>query len=76
MSSINGADHIKTWRFLHCGKLLNQNSKRDFIVSNKAQSIEHSIEALIPFLQYYNRDLKITPIMVTQMPFERMDELR
>ena len=49
--------------------------KEDFIVSNKAQSIEHSIEALIPFLQYYNRDLKITPIMVTQMPFERMDEL-
>lgn len=49
--------------------------KDDFIVSNKAQSIEHSIEALIPFLQYYNRDVKITPIMVTQMPFERMEEL-
>lgn len=49
--------------------------KEDFIVSNKAHSLEHSIEALIPFLQYYNRDIKITPIMVTQMPFERMDEL-
>jgi AmmeMemoRadiSam system protein B len=49
--------------------------KEDFIVSNKAHSIEHSIEALIPFLQHYNRDLKITPIMVTQMPFEKMDEL-
>ncbi|MCX6169771.1 MAG: AmmeMemoRadiSam system protein B [Ignavibacteriales bacterium] len=47
----------------------------DFIVSNKAHSIEHSIEALIPFLQYYNRDIKITPIMVTQIPFERMDEM-
>jgi MEMO1 family protein len=49
--------------------------KEDFIVSNKAHSIEHSIEALTPFLQYYNRNIKITPIMVTQMPFERMDDL-
>ncbi len=49
--------------------------KDDYIVSNKAHSIEHSIEALIPFLQYYNRDIKITPIMVTQMPFERVDEM-
>ena len=47
----------------------------DFIVSNKAHSIEHSIEALIPFLQYYNRDIKITPIMVTQMSMDRMEEI-
>ncbi len=46
-----------------------------FIVSNKAHSIEHSIEALIPFLQYYNRNIKITPIMVTQMPMEKMEDL-
>lgn len=46
-----------------------------FIVSNKAHSIEHSIEALIPFLQYYNRDIKITPIMVTQMPMEKMGDI-
>lgn len=49
--------------------------KDDFIVSDKAHSIEHSIEALIPFLQYYNRDLKITPIMVTQMSMERFEEV-
>jgi len=49
--------------------------KEDFIVSNKAHEIEHSIEAAIPFLQYYNRDIKITPIMITQMPYERMEEL-
>jgi AmmeMemoRadiSam system protein B len=46
-----------------------------FIVSNKAHQLEHSIEALIPFLQYYNPSIKITPIMVTAMPFERMDEI-
>ena len=44
-----------------------------YIISNKAHTLEHSIEALIPFLQYYNRDIKITPIMITQMPFGRMD---
>ena len=46
-----------------------------YMVSNKAQSIEHSIEGLLPILQHYNRNVKITPIMVTEMPFERMDSL-
>jgi AmmeMemoRadiSam system protein B len=49
--------------------------KNFFVVSNKAHQIEHSIEALIPFLQYYNRGIKITPIMVTQMPFESMESV-
>ncbi len=44
-----------------------------YIVSNKAHDIEHSIEALVPFLQHYNKDVKITPIMVTGMSLERMD---
>ena len=46
-----------------------------FQVNDKAQDIEHSIEALVPFLQYYNRKVKITPIMVTHMPFVRMDAI-
>jgi AmmeMemoRadiSam system protein B len=46
-----------------------------FITSNKAHEIEHSIEALLPFLQYFNPDVKITPIMVTPMPFARMEEV-
>lgn len=49
--------------------------KGDFIVSNRAHSLEHSIEALVPFLQYFNPDMRITPIMVTAMPYERMEEL-
>ena len=49
--------------------------KSFYMVSNKAQSLEHSIEGLIPFLQHYNRNVKITPIMVTAMSFERMDSL-
>ena len=49
--------------------------KEDFIVSNKAHEIEHSIEALVSLLQYYNRDIKITPIMITQMSYEKMEEI-
>jgi MEMO1 family protein len=45
------------------------------MISNRAHEIEHSIEALVPFIQYYNRDIKITPIMVTRMPFDRMQNL-
>ncbi|MBI5808654.1 MAG: AmmeMemoRadiSam system protein B [Ignavibacteriales bacterium] len=46
-----------------------------YSVNDKAHLIEHSIEALIPFLQYYNPEIKITPIMVTQMSFEKMNEI-
>ena len=47
----------------------------DFIVSNKAHELEHSVEALIPFIQYYNPEVKITPIMVTAMPFDTMETI-
>lgn len=43
------------------------------MVSNKAHQIEHSIEALIPFLQYFNPGVKITPVMIPQIAFDRMD---
>jgi len=55
---------------------LKTNLDSDYIlISNKAHEIEHSIEALIPWLQYYNRDISITPIMVTQMNFNRMENI-
>ena len=50
-------------------------AKEDYIVSNQAHALEHSIEALVPFLQYRNPEIKITPIMVTAMPYEKMQEL-
>ncbi|RJP61634.1 MAG: AmmeMemoRadiSam system protein B [Ignavibacteriales bacterium] len=56
-------------------KIKKELGKQYFVINNKAQSLEHSIEALLPFLQYYNRDIKITPIMVTASSLERMDEI-
>lgn len=46
-----------------------------FIVNDRAHELEHSIEALIPFLQYFNPEIKITPIMVTPMPLDKMREI-
>jgi AmmeMemoRadiSam system protein B len=43
------------------------------MVSNDAHRLEHSIEGMLPFLQYGRRDVRITPIMVTAMPFDTMD---
>ena len=76
-------DEYKTWT--GCGHNIAISPLRDLIrsaldtqyyrVNNQAHGLEHSIEAMIPWLQYYNQDVEITPIMVTSMSFERMDEL-
>lgn len=42
------------------------------IVSDTLQKSEHSIEAMIPFLQYYNKDISIVPILVPAMSPDRM----
>ena len=44
-------------------------------VNNKMHEIEHSLEALIPFIQYYNKDIEIVPILVPYMNFERISEI-
>lgn len=49
-------------------------NKDHYMVSNHAHKLEHSIEAMIPFLQYFNRDVKITPIMITGMDFAKMEK--
>lgn len=46
---------------------------RYYLVSNEAHCLEHSIEGMLPFLQYARRDVRITPIMVTAMSFDTMD---
>ncbi len=46
-----------------------------FLVSREMQAMEHSVEAELPFLHYYQRDLKIVPILVPYMSFERMRQI-
>ncbi|MBN1589213.1 MAG: AmmeMemoRadiSam system protein B [Pirellulales bacterium] len=44
-----------------------------YTVNNDAHRMDHSIEGLLPFLQYGRRDVRITPVMVTAMSFDTMD---
>ena len=46
-----------------------------FTVNDEMQSIEHSVEAKLPFLQGANRAVRFVPILVPCMSFARMGEL-
>ena len=49
--------------------------KNDFAIINDTLSgVEHSLEALIPFLQYFNRNVEIIPVLVPAMRPARMNE--
>ena len=49
--------------------------KSIYQINDSMQQIEHSVEALLPFLQYYNRDVEIVPILVPYMSYDRMKEI-
>lgn len=44
------------------------------IVNDTLQKVEHSVEAMVPFLQYFNRDISIIPVLVPAMSTDRMQE--
>jgi AmmeMemoRadiSam system protein B len=44
------------------------------IISDTLHKTEHSLEAMIPFLQYFDRDISIIPILVPAMSTSRMQE--
>ena len=47
----------------------------NFIVHDSMQVIEHSLEAIIPFLHKKNRTAEIVPILVPYMNYEAMDSI-
>lgn len=44
-------------------------------VDDRAHSVEHSLEALVPFLQAEDRDLSIVPVLIPYMSWETLDRL-
>jgi MEMO1 family protein len=48
--------------------------KKYAIVNDTLHKVEHSVEALIPFLQYFIRNISIVPIIVPAMSPDRMKE--
>jgi len=56
-------------------ELLSLLPPRDVLISDEMQVEEHSVEALIPWLQFYNREVKIVSILIPGMRFSHMDSL-
>jgi MEMO1 family protein len=46
-----------------------------YVVNDSMQQVEHSVEALLPFLQYHNRNVEIVSILVPYMSLSRMDSI-
>ncbi len=49
--------------------------KPDYIIHDSLQIEEHSVEAFVPFLQYYNKNAEIVSILVPNMPFTDMEKI-
>ena len=45
-----------------------------YIIHDSLQQSEHSVEAIIPYLQFFNRKIRIISILVPYMPYDRMDD--
>lgn len=49
--------------------------KADYLVHDSLQLEEHSVEAFVPFLQYYDKNAEIISILVPHMPFSKMQSI-
>jgi MEMO1 family protein len=47
----------------------------DFIVHDSMQALEHSLEAIIPFLHKKNRNVEIVPILVPYINYQSIDKI-
>jgi len=45
------------------------------VVHDSMETVEHSVEAMIPFLQYQDRNIEIISILVPYMDFKRMQTI-
>ena len=53
-------------------QLLQKLKKETYIVHDSMMQLEHSLEAITPFLQKNNKDVEIIPLLVPYMTFENM----
>jgi len=54
-------------------EIYNLLSKKYAVINDTMQKVEHSVEAMIPFLQYFNRNITIVSILVPAMSPDRME---
>jgi len=55
--------------------IMNKLPRSSYIVHDSLQQAEHSVEAIIPYLQYYNSKVKIVSILIPSMSFQTMKSL-
>ncbi|NNM95296.1 MAG: AmmeMemoRadiSam system protein B [Bacteroidia bacterium] len=55
--------------------LLAKIPETSYEVHQPMQQAEHSVEAMLPILQYYNNEAEIVPILVPPMPFDKMTRI-
>lgn len=55
--------------------LLSDIPPETFQINDSLQQTEHSVEALIPILQYYQPSVEILPVLVPYMNFQTMEKL-
>ncbi|MEI6884412.1 MAG: AmmeMemoRadiSam system protein B [Bacteroidota bacterium] len=55
--------------------IMNKLPRSTYMVSDSLMDSEHSVEALIPFLQYYNKNVEIIPILIPPMSYATMKSL-
>lgn len=57
-------------------ELIEKLPKSYYVTSDSMMAIEHSLEAIVPFLQYYNKNnTEIVPVLIPYMSFEKMKEI-
>ena len=56
-------------------EIMSKLSAQDYIVDNDMQQVEHSVEAIVPWLQAFNPDVEIVSILVPYMEWETMDRI-
>ncbi len=55
-------------------ELLRKLKKETYIVHDSMMQLEHSLEAITPFLQKNNKEIEIIPLLIPTMTFENMEE--
>jgi MEMO1 family protein len=53
-------------------KITNGLPRSVYMYHDSLQQAEHSLEAIVPFLQYYNKNVEIVPILVPYMSYDKM----
>jgi len=54
-------------------KLIQKLSKENYVIHDSMMQIEHSLEALTPFLQMKNKNIEIIPLLVPYFTYKNMD---